>query len=614
MRIRLLRALLAPALWACANAWLNATEANTTIILSNDRLYVQLNKTVGAVDVLRLDDQDLLGTVTYKTSTGIGPYLDCHCLPNPDIPTDANKAYTPGGKGATYELFQGQDSDGILYGGAAMTEVYPGTGQLFQQYWFLRQGETGLHLFSRMAYTNDSVQNLGSFAEFRTLFRPNSSLWNTLSTNDDFYGPSPLPDPASTGAGISTVVQDATWDLSNRTNDPYVEQVSDYFTKYTFSDVYRSHDLGGLYCDGSTSDDGSTYGAWMIMNTKDTYYGGPTYSDLIVDGITYNYIISNHHGNQPPNITTGFDRTFGPSVMYFNKGTPGSSLADSRKDASQYANPWYAASFYDSIAPHVTGYVPSSGRGSWEGKVCLPQNAKNPIAILSAEGYDYQDNGHNISAYQYWADIDPASGCVSIDRVKAGNYRLTLYADGIFGDYVQDGIVINPGEKTTSDAITWNEESAGSEIWRIGYPDKSSGEYRHGYAPDPNHPLHPPEYRIYYAAYDFIDDFPNGVNFQVGQSSEATDLNYIHWSVFGGYGNSVRTEQVAGDGNINNWTISFDVNQDISSSSQATLTIQLAGAKGSTGNTDDFNSSQTYNNIDYAVSVNGNEVEPWVIP
>lgn len=36
----------------------------------------------------------------------------------------------------------------------------------------------------------------------------------------------------------------------------------------------------------------------MVMNTKDTYFGGPLHSDLTVDGIVYNYISSNHHGDQ----------------------------------------------------------------------------------------------------------------------------------------------------------------------------------------------------------------------------------------------------------------------------------------------------------------------------
>lgn len=47
------------------------------------------------------------------------------------------------------------------------------------------------------------------------------------------------------------------------------------------------------------------------MNTKDTYFGGPLHSDLVVDGIVYNYILSSHHGDGTPNITDGFDRTFG---------------------------------------------------------------------------------------------------------------------------------------------------------------------------------------------------------------------------------------------------------------------------------------------------------------
>jgi hypothetical protein len=45
-----------------------------------------------------------------------------------------------------------------------------------------------------------------------------------------------------------------------------------------------------MYGDGSKSKDGSTFGAWLVMNTVDTYFGGPTHSDLTVDGIVYNYI------------------------------------------------------------------------------------------------------------------------------------------------------------------------------------------------------------------------------------------------------------------------------------------------------------------------------------
>jgi rhamnogalacturonan endolyase len=262
----------------------------------------------------------------------------------------------------------------------------------------------------------------------------------------------------------------------------------------------------------------------------------------------------------------------------------------------------------------VTGYVTTSQRGSWQAKLNLPKSASNGIAILSQNGVNYQDNVYDTKAYQYWANIDD-NGKVNIDRVKAGTYRLTVYAAGVFGFYEQDGVVISAGQNTDSKNIKWDGESAGTELWRIGTPDLSSGEYRHGDMRDLSHPLQPPEYRIYWGAYDFINDFPEGVNFHVGKSSEAKDWNVVHWSVFGGYANSNRPKQVEGNGEINNWTITFDLNdKDLRKKSDATFTIQLAGAKGASGNTDIYNATEPFSNLPLTVAVNGKELEPWVIP
>ena len=98
---------------------------------------------------------------------------------------------------------------------------------------------------------------------------------------------------------------------------------------------------------------GSTYGAWMVHNTRETYWGGPLFSDLTVDGIVYNYIVSNHHGNQTPNITNGFDRTWGPQYYYFNKGPAGTDIHTLHADAEKLANPEWNAAFYDSVAKHL---------------------------------------------------------------------------------------------------------------------------------------------------------------------------------------------------------------------------------------------------------------------
>ena len=392
--------------------------------------------------------------------------------------------------------------------------------------------------------------------------------------------------------------------------DPYVENVADYYTKYTMSAIYRDHLVHGLFADGTETPDNTTYGAWTIYNTKDTFFGGPTYVDLVVDGLMYNYVISNHYGNGVPNITNGFDRTFGPSVFYLNHGVESGSLDTLRDEATAYANNTYASKFYDDISPYVPGYVTTSGRGTWQAQLCVPEGADNTIAILSAPGYDPQDNSADVSAYQYWTDV-PADGMVELTRVKAGTYQLTVYADNIFGQFVwNQTITVQPGSTTDSGTITWAAESSGKELWRIGVPDWTAGEYKHGFQRDANHPLHPPEYRIYWGAYDFVDDFPNGVNFHIGSSSPVDDFNYIHWSVFGG--DFTRPEEVA-NGLINNWTVTFEVDSaDLKGRSDSTLTIQLASLTSQAGNTN-VNSS-SYGDLPYNVVINGHALETWVIP
>ncbi|KAM0196928.1 hypothetical protein ACHAPI_005477 [Fusarium lateritium] len=586
----------APQLVAAA---LNATETDTQLVISNDRLYAAVQKKGGAIVKLTLDGTNLLGSPS--GSTGIGPYLDCYCTPK--------GFWTPGSVTPTYKLFKGKDSKGKDYGGIVMSDTYAETGQVLEQYWFLRDGETGLHTFSRVAYHNEEQPFLRNLQELRTLFRPNNDMWTHLLTNTKQYAPL----PGKEAKEKQVVVQDATWYLGNTPDDPYVKQEADYFTKYTFQDNWRDIDAYGLFADGSKTEDGDAYGAWLVMNTKDTYFGGPLHSDLVVDGILYNYISSNHHGDQTPNITNGFDRTFGPQYFHFNRFPGETDILKAQADAAQYADPEWNADFYDSIAKHVPNYVPSKSRGSLQVKVDLPKGAKNPIAVLAQSGVDFQDNVFDTKAYQYWANLDE-SGRATIPRVKSGTYRLTVYADNIFGQYTEDKVKVKAG-KTEKKNVRWREESAGKELWRIGTPDKTSGEYRHGFEPDTSKPLHPEQYRIYWGNWDFVKDFPDGVNFKVGESDVGKDLNYVHWSVFGGKGNYPRPEQYVGNGDVNNWTIAFDLKEsEFKRKKQATFTVQLAGAKTAAGNTDIYNASEPHSNLKYTVNINGKDLEPWVIP
>lgn len=328
---------------------------------------------------------------------------------------------------------------------------------------------------------------------------------------------------------------------------------------------------------------------------------GPLHSDLTVDGIVYNYIVSNHHGEGTPNITNGFDRTFGPQFYLFNGGKS-ASLEELRDEARGIARPDWNVEFYDSIAKHVIGYIPSSQRGSVKGSIKLPQDARNAIAILTVDGQYFQDNSAVPSSYQYWAEIDK-NGHFSIDHVTEGKYRLTVYADGIFGDFTRDGIVVKAGKPNTVEE-KWTAESAGTEIWRLGTPDKSSGEFRRGLARDSTHPLQPPEYLIYWGAYDWTSDFPDGIDYTIGESDPALDFNTVHWSVFG----PTADNAVAESNTTHDWKIRFPLTaKQLHARKTATLTIQLAGAKAASGNTDAYNASEPYANLPLESYINDHE-------
>jgi rhamnogalacturonan endolyase len=162
-----------------------------------------------------------------------------------------------------------------------MTDSIAITNQTMEQYWFLRDGETGTHVFTRVYYYNSSQPFLTPMDEFRTLFRLNTPLWTHYYSDENHYSHA----LSATELEVEPYAQDATWYVGNFTNKPYVDEYSDFFTKYGFSEHWRDHKLHVMWSDGTASGGGSTYGAWMVHNTVDTYFGGPLRYDLLVDGI-----------------------------------------------------------------------------------------------------------------------------------------------------------------------------------------------------------------------------------------------------------------------------------------------------------------------------------------
>ncbi|KIY50794.1 galactose mutarotase-like protein, partial [Fistulina hepatica ATCC 64428] len=458
-----------------------------------------------------------------------------------------------------------------------------------QRSWFVRDGEPGLHSFLRLAYCNSTDPVKGSLGETRTMFRPNGGPWTHIITNEEQYASL----PSEEALADEVEVQDATWYLGLTPNDAYVIEESDYWTKYTFADN-QNNKAHGLYGNASN---GLALGAWWVVNQKDTFFDGPA-SIFTRSSIHYSTLpaTNNPQGSSSPNITNGYDRTFGPQFLYFNHGDS-ASLQTLLADAQQYANPTWSADFYDEIATYVHGYATTSERGQFDAQIELPEGASKAVAVLSANNLHFQDSALDPTAYQYWETVSD-NGSVAITRVKQGTYRLTVYATGIFGDYIQDDIVIEAGETANVD-VTWTADSAGQELWRLGIPDKTSGEFRNGFERDFTHTNHPAKYRIYWGAWDFPTQFPDGVNFTIGSSNESVDWNYIHWSQ---YGTTYTRNTTALE--YSKWQINFELYDAPNSSSIATFTMQLAGAKTTSGNTDEITGAYpTFNVCSYIANV-----------
>jgi rhamnogalacturonan endolyase len=283
------------ALLSAVNAALVVNDRPQSLSISNNRLAFTINKRNAQMETLTLDGQDLIGDTltenpvpggpTGNGISGVGPYLDCNCV------IEGRGFYTPGYNGnANISVIRGHDANNTTYAGFSMTDRHPKSGQLMQFFTILRDGETGLHTWSRVAYGSSGEPPKGPtrplLQELRTLFRPNTQLWTHYVMNENTVAQA----PALTSVQNAKSVQDATWDLGAFPNDPYVRDTHRYFTKYSFAEVWKNHEVHGMYSDGLRQKGNGTWGAWMVQWNRETYYGGPLHADLTVDGIVYDYM------------------------------------------------------------------------------------------------------------------------------------------------------------------------------------------------------------------------------------------------------------------------------------------------------------------------------------
>jgi len=106
-----------------------------------------------------------------------------------------------------------------------------------------------------------------------------------------------------------------------------------------------------------------------------------------------------------------------------------------------------------------------------------------------------------------------------IERTEAGRptaYWLRAIADGVIGEFVRTNVVVEAGESTDLGVLKWQPVRYGKTVWEIGVPDRTAREFRHG--------DHYWQWGLYF---DYVDEFPNDVNFVIGESQWRRDWNYV---------------------------------------------------------------------------------------
>jgi hypothetical protein len=399
--------------------------------------------------------------------------------------------------------------------------------------------DPGIHTY--FVANHKTTDITGGIGQVQWVYRSNlNDFNNTYSVNPDLSNPGPIKiqlplasEAFSTDPGRA--VSDATVDLHGFTDIP-ASFTRKFYTKYDYSSYNYLHQAHGTY--------GSTYGVWTYIPSNESLVAGPTKQNLIFTGnLLMIEAFSNHLDNELSLATpagTASNRLFGPYYMHFNTfgqaytatgnpiNTPDDMYADTLAAGASFVP------LYDSEAQLLaSGYVPSTARGSVSIQVNNVIGApKSAWAVLSDPGKNHELSSQG---YQYWADIS-STGSATFNGVVPGTYRLSVYVLGQFGEFREDGIVVNANSTTTVPTVTFVPENFGGEtVFTIGTPDRSSHEFLHG------HDAAGHDDREFFGAWNYWADFAanNGAviyNATAGPAGPATnDLtqwNYNHWGVF----------------------------------------------------------------------------------
>jgi rhamnogalacturonan endolyase len=307
-------------------------------------------------------------------------------------------------------------------------------------------------------------------------------------------------------------------------------------------------------------------GMWLVTPSYEYMSGGPTkveltahpdatFTDSLTDPappVILNVWKGPHYGGTALDVPQGEEwrKTIGPFLLYANSApTPDAMWRDAVVSAATETHHWP----YDwAVADDYPG---KNGRGTVNGRIVLNDPAKPAYLLvgLAHPGVDWQKDAQY---YQFWARAE-STGRFTIPNVRPGAYTLHAFSDGVLGEFEKADITVKPGESLDLGALTWTPVRYGRQIWEIGIPDRTAGEFLHGN-----------QYWQWGLYYQYPKDFPDDVHYVVGKSDYRKDWNIMQVP---------RAIGDTGRGTATTWSVSFELPEALRG--RATLRLSLAGTE-----------------------------------
>jgi len=423
----------------------------------------------------------------------------------------------------------------------SITQPFAGQGAAFdvEMHYILRRGESGPYCFVVLHHA--AAYPAAALGQMRWVLRLDDKVFDFINVDDQRRLEMPPSDTPTKQLGPKESLL--------ITDGPFKGMITD---KYHFF-----ADAGDHFVHGWISTQ-KQIGCWVVYGSTESQNGGPTkqHNTAHFGRMLFKILTCGHYGSgSGVDIAAGEEwrKIYGPWMLYLDSGGDKDALwADAKKQATYLRATWPPAWMNSPEFPLA------AQRGTVTGqlKITDPQDpAASPAngwVGLAAPSPDWQKQG---KGYQFWVHM-AADGSFTIPNVRTGDYTLYAFTNGVMDEYRHDGVHVTAGGTVPLGTLPWTPVRYGQQMWQIGTPDRTAKEFRHG-----------DDYRQWGLWQKFPIDFPNGVNFVIGQSHEQTDWNYAQVNVLQN-GKWVGTT----------WNILFDTPQPPHAGT-ATLRLALAAAQ-----------------------------------